>query len=52
MAKPDYETMERFISAIQKLVIKDVDFGSIINELNSGKADFAAAGLNLPDAFV
>ena len=24
MAKPDYETMERFISAIQKLVIKDV----------------------------
>ena len=25
MGKPDYETMERFISAIQKLVIKDVD---------------------------
>lgn len=24
MAKPDNETMERFISAIQKLVIKDV----------------------------
>ena len=24
MAKPDHETMERFISAIQKLVIKDV----------------------------
>lgn len=24
MGKPDYETMERFISAIQKLVIKDV----------------------------
>ena len=24
MAKPDYETMERFISAIRKLVIKDV----------------------------
>ena len=24
MAKPAYETMERFISAIQKLVIKDV----------------------------
>lgn len=24
MAKPDHEKMERFISAIQKLVIKDV----------------------------
>ena len=24
MAKPDHETMERFISTIQKLVIKDV----------------------------
>ena len=31
----------------KELVIKDVDFGSIINELNSGKADFAAAGMSI-----
>lgn len=33
----------------KKLVIKDVDFGSIINELNSGKADFAAAGMSIDE---
>lgn len=31
----------------KKLVIKDVDFDSIINELNSGKADFALAGMSI-----
>jgi len=31
----------------KKLVVKDVDFDSIINELNSGKADFAAAGMSI-----
>ena len=33
----------------KELVIKDVDFGSIINELNSGKADFAAAGMSISE---
>jgi len=33
----------------KKLVIKDVDFDSIINELNSGKADFAAAGMSITE---
>ena len=31
----------------KKLVVKDVAFDSIINELNSGKADFAAAGMSV-----
>ena len=31
----------------KKLVVKDVDFDSIINELNSGKADFALAGMSI-----
>lgn len=31
----------------KKLVVKDVAFDSIINELNSGKADFAAAGMSI-----
>lgn len=31
----------------KKLVIKDVDFDSLINELKSGKADFAAAGMSI-----
>lgn len=31
----------------KNLVIKDIDFDSIINELNSGKADFAAAGMSI-----
>ena len=33
----------------KELVLKDVDFGSIINELNSGKADFAAAGMSIDE---
>lgn len=31
----------------KELVVKDIDFDSIINELNSGKADFAAAGMSI-----
>ena len=33
----------------KKLVIKDIAFDSIINELKSGKADFAAAGLSITE---
>ena len=33
----------------KKLVVKDVAFDSIINELNSGKADFAAAGMSITE---
>ncbi|MEG0798875.1 MAG: ABC transporter substrate-binding protein [Bacilli bacterium] len=33
----------------RKLVIKDVAFDSIINELNAGKASFAAAGLSVTE---
>lgn len=31
----------------KELIVKDIDFDSIINELNSGKADFAAAGMSI-----
>lgn len=31
----------------KELVVRDIDFDSIINELNSGKADFAAAGMSI-----
>lgn len=31
----------------KKLIVKDVAFDSIINELNSGKADFGAAGMSV-----
>lgn len=33
----------------KELIIKDIDFDSIINELNSGKADFALAGMSITD---
>lgn len=33
----------------KELVVKDVAFDSIINELNSGKADFAAAGMSITE---
>lgn len=33
----------------KKLVIKDVAFDSIVNELKSGKADFAAAGMSITE---
>lgn len=31
----------------KKLIVKDISFDSIINELNSKKADFAAAGMSI-----
>ena len=33
----------------KKLVIKDIAFDSIVNEVKSGKADFAAAGISYSD---
>jgi ABC-type amino acid transport substrate-binding protein len=33
----------------KKLVVKDIAFDSIINEINSGKADFAAAGMSITE---
>ena len=33
----------------KKLVIKDIDFHSIINEVKTGKADFGAAGISYSD---
>ena len=33
----------------KKLVIKDIDFHSIINEVKTGKADFGAAGISYTD---
>ena len=33
----------------KKLVIKDIAFDSIVNEVESGKADFAAAGISYSD---
>lgn len=33
----------------KKLVVKDVAFDSIVNELKSGKADFAAAGMSITE---
>ncbi len=33
----------------KELVIRDIAFDSIINELNSGKADFAAAGMSITE---
>lgn len=44
----DVEIAEEIANYLGKdLVIKDIDFDSIINELNSGKADFAAAGMSV-----
>ena len=33
----------------KKLVIKDVSFDFLINEVKSGKADFAAAGISITE---
>ena len=33
----------------EKLVVKNVDFDSIVSELTSGKADFAAAGMSITE---
>lgn len=33
----------------KKLVVKNIDFDSIVSELKSGKADFAAAGMSITE---
>lgn len=37
------------VSLNKKLEVKDIAFDSIINEVNSGKADFAAAGMSITE---
>lgn len=44
----DVEIAKEIASSMnKKLVVKDVAFDSIINEIKSGKADFAAAGMSI-----
>lgn len=44
----DIEIAKEIAKALGKeLVIKDIAFDSIVNELKSGKADFAAAGMSI-----
>ena len=44
----DVEIAKEIASALgKKLVIKDVYFDAIINEIKSGKADFALAGMSV-----
>lgn len=46
----DVEIGEKIAEKLgKKLVIKDTDFDSIINEIKSGKGDFAAAGLSITE---
>lgn len=46
----DIDIAKEIAKAMSKeLIIKDVAFDSIINELNSGKADFALAGISITD---
>lgn len=46
----DVDIANEIAAAIGKeLEIKDVAFDSLINELNSGKADFAAAGMSISE---
>lgn len=46
----DVDIAHEIASAMGKeLEIKDVAFDSLINELNSGKADFAAAGMSISE---
>lgn len=46
----DVKIAEEIASTLgKKLVIKDVAFDSLINELKSGKADFAAAGFSITE---
>lgn len=46
----DIEISEKIAEKLgKKLVVKDIAFDSIINELNSGKADFAAAGMSISE---
>lgn len=44
----DIEIANEIANALgKKLVVKDIAFDSIVNELKSGKADFAAAGMSI-----
>lgn len=44
----DIEIAKEIAKSMNKeLVIKDIAFDSIINEINTGKADFAAAGMSI-----
>lgn len=46
----DVDIAREIASALgKKLEVKDIAFDSLINELNSGKADFAAAGMSISD---
>ena len=46
----DIEIANEIAKELNKnLVIKDIAFDSIINELKSGKADFAAAGMSITE---
>ena len=46
----DIEIADEIAKELNKnLVIKDIAFDSIINELKSGKADFAAAGMSITE---
>lgn len=46
----DIEIANEIASALgKKLVVKDIAFDSIINELKSGKADFALAGMSITE---
>ena len=46
----DIEIANRIAKELgKKLVVKDVSFDFVINEVKSGKADFAAAGISITD---
>ena len=46
----DVEIGEKIAEELgKKLVVKDTDFDSIINEIKTGKGDFAAAGLSITE---
>ncbi len=46
----DIEIAKEIAGSLNKrLIIKDIAFDSIINELKSGKADFAAAGMSITE---
>lgn len=46
----DIEIANQIAQALnKKLVVKDIAFDSIINEINAGKADFGAAGMSITE---
>src|SRR5574344_17852 len=46
----DIEIANQIAQALnKKLVVKDIAFDSIINEINAGKADFGAAGISITE---